>query len=580
MIKNHKAAALIGTASLAAAFLFSGCSGIAPTLPSQRTERPNITAVSADRNELPLYESVELSVSLEAQYNNPYDARQVELDGFFTAPDGTSMKMPGFWDGEASWKVRFTPSAVGTWHYRLTVTDERGASLPASGEIQVIPSNLHGWLQAGNWVDPAYSSRYLVYQDGTPFYGIGHCDALDLFFDGYDAKNGVRLFDQMNQSGENYVVWWPLWQNSPIAESYDNYSVPDMKMIDSVVADAQKKGIFLIFTIWDHPEIRDATHLWGDGFWSRNGFNKLGDISSFFTSPEAWAWQENFYRYIIARWGYSPAIGMWQTVSEIDGTNAYAQTDTWHARVNNYFVKNDPYHHLTTASRSGGGRISPWPDGNKVMDVPQMHIYTGLENNPIGAANVIANWTTTMWNETDKPNWVGEFGVEWDNLYPELFHNSIWAALGAGAAMTPAEWNSGGPWGEMTSKMLADLKRLGEFISQIPLAKLDPSPLEVTSNEPLLRGWGVAGKNGGLVWLQDFSLQGKSLEIIRSGQNELSEVETEIKGLSSGTFTITPFNTWEGNFLPGYEVTCNAGQVCEIPLPDFKSDIAFKIERK
>ena len=45
-----------------------------------------------------------------------------------------------------------------------------------------------------------------------------------------------------------------------------------MKVIDMVVADAQKKGIFLVFTIWDHPELRDNTHAWGTGNWDRNGF--------------------------------------------------------------------------------------------------------------------------------------------------------------------------------------------------------------------------------------------------------------------------------------------------------------------
>ena len=116
----------------------------------------------------------------------------------------------------------------------------------------------------------------------------------------------------------------------------------------------------------------------------------MGDINSFFTSEEAWAWQENFYRYIIARWGYSPAIGMWQTVSEINGTNAYDQTDPWHKKVNDYFVANDPYRHPTTASKSGGGSDIPWPEGHRVMDAPQVHIYDPLNDNPVGAASVLA----------------------------------------------------------------------------------------------------------------------------------------------------------------------------------------------
>ncbi len=585
MPKKTRLAVWIGLALLAAAFLTSACgtnrSGLKKELDVLAYQQiPVITGVTADRAELPLYESLELTVSLKAIYNNPYDARQVSLDGVFIARDGKTMQVPGFWDGESSWKVRFTPSELGEWTYRLTVTDAEGTSLPTEGVFNVTGSDLHGWIQAGNWVNPAYSSHYLVYQDGMPFYGIGHADALDLFFEGYNTQTGVSLFNQMRQAGENYVVWWPLWQNSPIDMSYDDYDVGNLKMIDAVVADAQKKGIFLIFTIWDHPELRDNTHIWGSGFWDKNGFNQLGDISSFFTSPEAWAWQENFYRYIIARWGYSPAIGMWQTVSEIDGTNAFSQTDSWHAKVNDYFVKNDPYHHPTTASMSGGKVVYLWPAGQKVMDVEQVHVYAGLENNPVGASTVMAKWTWLMWNESDKPNWIGEFGVEWDNLYPELFHNAIWATLGAGGAMTPAEWNSGGSWGELTTAMLNDLKRLGMFVGDIPLAELNPSPLQMTSNDPVVHGWGVAGKDGGLFWVQDLSLEGKSIQVVRSGHYILSEVDMEITGLAGGTFTITPYDTWKGKFLEPFEVTCTAGQSCNVPLPDFRADMAFKIERK
>ena len=192
-----------------------------------------------------------------------------------------------------------------------------------------------------------------MHHDGTPFYGLGHADALNILIDGFNIDRGVGLFDNMVEAGENYVVWWPLYTGSPLKNSYDDYAYADMNVIDLVVRDAEENGIYLIFTIWDHPQLRDENHDWGTGNWETNGFSDLTDLESFFTDEEAWAWQENFYRYLIARWGYSPAIGMWQTVSEINGTNAYDQTDPWHDKVNAYFMENDPYRHPTTASQSG-----------------------------------------------------------------------------------------------------------------------------------------------------------------------------------------------------------------------------------
>ena len=305
------------------------------------------------------------------------------------------------------------------------------------------------------------------------------------------------FFDEMKKSGENYVVWWPLYSNSPISSSYNDYTVASLKVMDMIVADAQKKGVFLVFTIWDHPELRDSTHAWGNGNWARNGFSQLGNINSFFTSEEAWAWQENFYRYILARWGYSPAIAMWATVSKSTAQIPMGRPTRGIKKVNDYFVANDPYRHPTTASKSGD---LDWPEGFQVMDAPQVHIYDfkngDLPADAVKAADILAHWTGLMWAQADKPNWVGEFGMPGDSYYPELFHNSIWAALGAGAAMTPAEWNSGGAWGEMTPPMLADLGRLSQFVSGLPLAKLDPAPIQLSFSDPQVRGWGVAGKDG------------------------------------------------------------------------------------
>ncbi|MCL4266737.1 MAG: DUF5060 domain-containing protein [Anaerolineae bacterium] len=537
---------------------------------------PAITAVSLDHPSLPRYESLEMTLAVTAEYSNPYDAREVTLDGLFTAPDGSEMTVPGFWDGEEAWRVRFTPSQGGDWRYRLLLTDANGTSQPTEGTFTVTASDHHGWLQAGDWVNPDYSGHYLVYHDGTPFYGLGHADALNILIDGFNIDGGVGLFRNMVEAGENYVVWWPLYSVSPVNNSYDDYSVANLTLIDTVVKDAQAKGVFLIFTIWDHPQLRDNTHDWGTGNWVNNGFNKLTDLESFFTDDEAWAWQENLYRYIIARWGYSPAIGLWQTVSEINGTNAYDQTDPWHEKVNAYFAENDPYRHPTTASRSGD---VDWEAGHLAMDAPQVHLYD-FDNDAVGAAQVLADWTSLMFNRAEKPNWVGEFGVTGNSYYPELFHNSIWAALATGAAMTPAEWNSGGSWMRMSSEMLADLSRLGAFVADLPLAQLKPTAVTLTSSDPEVRGWGVIGADGGLFWVQDFALEGAPIDQVRADETVRQGVSVSMVGMAAGVYEIRPYHTWQGTYLDAFTVACLADQPCTMPLPDFADDMAFKVIRE
>jgi hypothetical protein len=39
----------------------------------------------------------------------------VDIDAIFTHEDGTVISLPGFWNGENEWKVRFSPNKVGKW---------------------------------------------------------------------------------------------------------------------------------------------------------------------------------------------------------------------------------------------------------------------------------------------------------------------------------------------------------------------------------------------------------------------------------------------------------------------------------
>jgi hypothetical protein len=565
--------------------ILSGCRSAAENAKESATialpnNLPVITSIGLNQGEIPNYERVEFLLAIEADYENPYNLQEISLEAFFNGPNGTEMVVPGFWDGEESWRIRFTPSQVGEWTYAVAVTDKNGTSQKTAGNFLVTPSDHHGWLQIGNWVNPTYSSHFLVHHDGTPFYGIGHAQALNILVDGFSIDHGVELFNNMVTAGENYVVWWPFYSNSPVNPNYDDYSVSNLNLIDMVVQDAHEKDIFLIFTVWDHPQLRDSTHNWGDGRWDGyNGFAKLSPLDEFFASYEAWLWQENLYRYIIARWGYSPAIGMWQTVSEINGTNAYCQSDLWHEKVNTYFTTNDPYRHPTTASMSGD---VDWPQGHAVMDIPQVHVYS-LDHEPqkdaVKAAVTIADWTALMW-QTGKPNWIGEFGVQASKMYPELFHNSIWAALASGAAMTPAEWNSRGQWMQMTPEMYAAAGRLADFVADIPLAAWNPSQIEIDTNNVTVRAWGLAGDGGGLIWVQDFSQEGETIESVRKNGTTQTGVILSVQGIPSGDYQINSYNTWSGVFLDQVDIQCQSNDSCEILLPDFRYDMALKLVQK
>jgi hypothetical protein len=184
-----------------------------------------------------------------------------------------------------------------------------------------------------------------------------------------------------------------------------------------------------------------------------------------------------------------------------------------------------------------------------------------------------------MWERTERPNWIGEFGTTGNTFYPELFHHSIWAALASGASMTPAEWNSGGAWGRMTPEMNADISRFAGFVRDMPLAEWNPSRLQIASSDAQVRAWGLAGEQGGLFWAQDFSLEGKPIDEVRSAMSVRVGVQMDVQGMAAGSYTIHPYDTWQGVYLDAFDVVCTGGEPCTVVLPDFTSDMAFKIVR-
>jgi len=63
----------------------------------------------------PTWKGIEIPLTSSSAYANPY--AEIEVTFTFTGPHGASIVRPAFWDGGSVWKVRFAPTAVGTWKW-------------------------------------------------------------------------------------------------------------------------------------------------------------------------------------------------------------------------------------------------------------------------------------------------------------------------------------------------------------------------------------------------------------------------------------------------------------------------------
>jgi Protein of unknown function (DUF4038)/Domain of unknown function (DUF5060) len=116
--------------------------------------------------------SHEIEFKAMNQYDNGY--LEVDLDVLFTNDRGDSILRPAFWDGDSTWKVRFSPPDTGrlwSWH-TFTSVDDAGLK-NHSGKIRSVSytgtNNLirHGLLR----MSPG--KRNVIHADGTPFLVVG-----------------------------------------------------------------------------------------------------------------------------------------------------------------------------------------------------------------------------------------------------------------------------------------------------------------------------------------------------------------------------------------------------------------------
>jgi hypothetical protein len=153
---------------------------------------------------------VEISLRAQANYSNPYiDVDDVSAT--FTSSTGTSMTMPGFWDGGQTWKIRFAPTFVGIWTYRMNASDvgldNHTGFITCTQYTGPLSIYQHGFLK------PSTNNRYLTYADGKPFYWLGdtHWSRFSIA-ERFNQSNDLRfssMFEGMidRRIEQGFTVW-------------------------------------------------------------------------------------------------------------------------------------------------------------------------------------------------------------------------------------------------------------------------------------------------------------------------------------------------------------------------------------
>ena len=138
------------------------------TRPSPRTQATPRSAPSSTPANTP----VELTFTARGAYVDPFN--QLTLDVLFTDPAGIVRRVPAFWAGGKTWKVRYASPLAGAHTYRTECSATVDAGLHnRTGRVTITPYRGKNPLYAHGPVQVAANKRHFEHADGTPFFWLG-----------------------------------------------------------------------------------------------------------------------------------------------------------------------------------------------------------------------------------------------------------------------------------------------------------------------------------------------------------------------------------------------------------------------
>ena len=421
---------------------------------------------NAPKGTIFLYDKAEWQLAVNEKYTNPYDQTDIALDMVLQSPSGRENILPCFFDPlekdeSLQWKARFMPQETGDYSYTFRLS-RNGQETEETSEksFTVNASEKKGILHTHDlWT--------LRYDNGEPFRGIGKNiswesrdeDDSKYFKNLHEDKrfNYNYMLGKLSDNGGNFFRTWMIYWNLPVDwktvnnnSRYQNsesaFNESGIKRMDELVELCDSLNIHVMLALESH------VGYMGMG-WDISNYNiKNGGFAKtpteFFSLQESRQQYKNKLRYMVARYGYSPAIGAWEFFNEVDNAMynvgpedqipAEIVTD-WHDEMSTYLKSIDPFDHIVTTSVSH--RDIPGMNDLPNIDLNQKHIYKNTQAIPATVRDYSA--------KHKKPYVIGESGYEWDwsknfnDFADEMdgdFKRALWYGLFSPTPVLPMSW--------------------------------------------------------------------------------------------------------------------------------------------
>jgi hypothetical protein len=413
-------------------------------------------------------------------------------------------------ESDYPFRVRFAPPKVGVWSCQIKISIQEGQQvyLSPTFSFNVVNSNKKGYLKVDN------NQRFLK-RDGVSFRPLGVNypwpirEGLPLINDAngnelvyqpqYHSQlppiahyeQYLRRMDTLAMNGMNYfrLIMNPFSldiEYEKLGDYTDRMHIA--KEMDLIIERAEQNDMLIHWNFMLHNTLQTNGHSIKYWDWSEepdpNDMNAIPTAGycytqidgvdtplDFFTNQEAKDYYKERLRYIIARWGYSPDIGMFEHFSEInqigkkynydqnntyvDGSGQYPGNETvffdWHGEMSWYLKEQLDIPQLLTLSYTTDINVQvdqSFFHGN--IDVITVNQYNYYKSDVHGFHRDIIPFLISnsggnndfepgkvLWGNYDKPLFFSESGAQhlWgcDNFVEtrrNIWQNMFWGVSG------------------------------------------------------------------------------------------------------------------------------------------------------
>lgn len=560
----------------------------------------SITSVAPSASRVAAYDRLELTVVIDADFNNPYDPDDIRLDGTFESPSGVQVTVPGFYyrdftlngttaapTDDWSWRVRFTPTEPGTWRYQVTASAGDTTQTSDWSEFTATASDNPGFIRVDS-----RNPHYFAFDSGAPYFPIGENMG---WADGSPIADYHQWMGELSAAGGSYIrVWmasWGFgieWKDTGLG----NYDLRQDRAfaLDQVFNLAHADGIYIMLSLLNHGAWNPTTNPeWVDNPYNVVNGGMLTQPQEFMTNPEAIRLWHQRLHYIAARWGYSPNLMTWEWWNEINWTAMVdpALLTPWIEESAAYLKTLDPYNHLITHSGSPIGSTSVW--GDPTISFTQQHLYN-LADIQRAYHSEVPDWLAAY---PDKPFIMGEFGTDSSgasttDMEGMGLHIGLWAAPMNGSAGTGMMW-----WWDTYTHPLGlttQFTPVARFFGGEDMGARQWNLTDAKGSASAARVYGLQADDYALLWLvnrryNEAGFQKALEQNLRSRAenpyavqfDDVADFSVTVPNLAAGEYTVEVWDAQTGDVLSTASASVDGGDLTVV-LPTFSRDLAVKVK--